>query len=181
MPDFSENEQFRTLLRTFPTKAVAQLYNSFFPNLLSTSIRLTGDKKASEDIIHDAFLHLWENHITLSAHHETSLQFYILRVVKNRSINFFKRSQRIRAITLALEQLHDSSNALDTIIQAETVAMIREMIQSFPKRERQCLMMQLDQHMSYQQIADGLQISIKSVERSITQARKRLRLYAQNI
>lgn len=175
MSDPSENDRFRILLRAYPTKAVTQLYNEHFNSLVTFSKRLTHDQKASEDIVHDAFLNVWENHVRLSEHHHTSLQFYMMKLVKNRSVNFYKRSQRMRAVTLALEQLQSSAGTLDQIIQTETSTLIRRLIQKFPKREQQCMMMQLDQQMSYEQIAQALRVSVKSVERSITSARKRLR------
>lgn len=175
MPDFSENERFRTLLRAYPIKAVTQLYNEHYQSLVAFSNRLSHDQKASEDIVQDAFLNVWENHVRLSEHHSTSIQFYLVKLVKNRSINFYKRSQRIRAVTLALEQLQASANTLDHIIQKETSTLIRRLIQRFPKREQQCLLLQLDQQMSYEQIAQELNVSVKSVERSITSARKRLK------
>lgn len=175
MDGFIENEQFRILLRDFPKKAVEQLYKYSFQSLLAFSTSLTDDRKASEDIVQDAFVNVWENHVSLSKHHDTSLQFYLVRIVKNRSINFYKRARRDRAINHALRQLQTPGDMLDHLIEGETQQIVRALIETFPLRERQCLLFRLDDQLSNEQIASTLNISVKAVEKSITSARKRLK------
>jgi DNA-directed RNA polymerase specialized sigma24 family protein len=47
-------------------------------------------------------------------------------------------------------------------------------LSGFPRRERECLLMQVDGEMPVKEIARRLKISKKAVERSLTSAKKRL-------
>ena len=61
------------------------------------------------------------------------------------------------------------------IIELEISREIREIISTFPRREKECLLMKIDKEMTTEQIAVELNVSKKAVERSVTSANKRLR------
>lgn len=61
------------------------------------------------------------------------------------------------------------------IIRAEINREVRQLVEKFPKRERECLLMKMDEGLSTEQIAERLNITEKAVERTVTSAYKRLR------
>lgn len=180
MPDSINNERFRKLLLTLPSKAVELLYNNHYNSLVNISKKFTRDKDASVDIVQEVLIHVWERYQLLSQHHDQSIEHYLVRVVKNRSITYFKASVRLED---SLKKLNGSSindcerSAESRIIEQEVFEEIRHIITTFPKREKECLQMKIEDDMTTSQIAAKLNISGKAVERSLTSANKRLRKY----
>jgi RNA polymerase sigma-70 factor (ECF subfamily) len=181
MSGFLENERFRKLLLSFPGKAIEFLYDQYYQSLVNIARRLTHDQKASEDIVQETFLHVWENHKQLGQYHERSIEHYLVRVVKNKAISRYKHTLQLneRKIEFINGYSFNSNDPSveDQIIKTEVNSQIRQIINSFPKRERECLLMKLDEEMTTEQIAERLKVSKKAVERSITSANKRLRKY----
>lgn len=65
------------------------------------------------------------------------------------------------------------------IIQVEVTQEILEIIARFPKRERECLMMKIEEELHNEEISSRLGVGIKMVEKSLTSAKKRLRKHLQ--
>jgi RNA polymerase sigma-70 factor, ECF subfamily len=173
-----ENEPLRKLLLSFPSKAIELLYDQYYLRLVGIARKFTNDPKASEDIVQETFLHVWENHQQLGQPHERSIEHYLVRVVKNKSISRYKRT--LRQHERKIEFLHGlyglgDPSIEDRLIRAEVDQAIRKVIATFPRRERECLFLKLDEELTTDQIADRLKVSRKAVERSITSANKRLR------
>lgn len=174
-----ENERFRKLLLAFPAKAIELLYDQYYQSLISIARRLTHDQRASEDIVQETFVHVWENHKQLGQYHERSIEHYLVRVVKNKAISRYKRTLQLNERKIEFINGHsfnsNDPSVEDQIIKTEVNSQIRQVINSFPKRERECLLMKLDEELTTDQIAERLKVSRKAVERSITSANKRLR------
>lgn len=179
MADFLENERFRKLLLSFPGKAIEFLYSHYYHSLVSIARRFTHDQKVSEDIVQETFVHVWQNHRQLGQYHERSIEHYLVRVVKNKAISRYKRTLHLNEKKIEFINGHSfnssDSSIEDEIIKIEINSEIRQIINSFPRREKECLLMKLDEELTPEQIAERLHVSKKAVERSITSANKRLR------
>ena len=181
MPDSINNERFRKLLFSYPGKAIQFLYDLYYHSLINISERLTHNRKASEDIVQETFIHVWEKHELLSQQHDSSIQYYLVRVVKNKSISFYKKDMRL--IESRKKYLHGSTfNPVEYSAEANIIALevhkeIRRVISTFPRRERECFLMSVEEEMTNKQTAERLGISVKAVERSLTSANKRLKRY----
>lgn len=177
-----DNERFRKLLRAYPAKAIEILHQRFQTKLYSIAFYFTRDRQASEDIVQETFMHVWENYLTLSEPYQVGIEFYLIRVTRNKAINQYHKATKL-ALKISKYYKHQQSlkhtgNDIEQdIILKELSAEIRSLIQSFPMRERQCLEFKVDEGLSNLEIAKRLNVSLKAVERSITSANKRLRRY----
>jgi RNA polymerase sigma factor (sigma-70 family) len=174
------DERFRKLLRAYPMEAIKVLYDLHYKNLLLIAMNLTCDRKAAEDIVQDTFLILYTKRNEISKEHEKGIENYLVRIVRNRSVSFYKRTRHFDIDNLDfLKQYTGTENAVEvSLIEKELVTEMRTQISNFPRRERQCLFMKIDREMSLDQIAAELNISRKMVEKSQTKALKRLRTWA---
>ncbi len=179
MAGIIENERFRKLLLSLPAKAIEILYEHYYRSLLRIARNLTHDAKLSEDIVQETFVHVWQNHKILGQYHQRSIQHYLVRVVRNKAITQYNRTkhlneQKSEFLNGSHAQFNDPSiEAL--LIKNETSAKLRQVISTFPRRERECLLMKLDHELTTEQIATTLNVSKKAVERSLTSANKRLK------
>lgn len=177
MSGFLHNERFRHLLNVRPEKAIEILYERYGHILTALAEHFVHDRKAAEDIVQETFIHLWEQHRKLGQPDIRSIEHYLIRVVRNKAITCYnKLSRRRRYKARALQgnrewELPPESRWINMEISKE----IRGVILTFPRRERECLLMKMDQEYTTQQIAERLKVTTKAVERSLTSAYKRLR------
>jgi RNA polymerase sigma factor (sigma-70 family) len=179
MSGFFDNEKFRKLLIAYPVKALELLYEQFYRSLFNIARSLTQDIFAAEDILQETFMHVWENRKILGRHDERSIENYLVRVVKYKSITHYKQvrqqDQRKALFVNGYNHHLNELSAEDKIIKAEVVEEIRSLISSFPRAERECLLLKIEGELTNPEIAEKLKVTVKAVERSLTSAQKRLR------
>jgi len=179
MPHHIHDHEIRKLLLALPGKAIKILYDHYYQDLLKIACRLTHDNDAAKDIVQEAFAHLWKNARKLGNHFKLPIQYYLIRIVRNKSISYYHEKvalgqRKIQMMTdNAFRSMDQSVEA--RIIQVEMGAEILEIIARFPKRERECLMMKIRDELRNEEIALRLGVGVKAVERSLISAKKRLR------
>ena len=67
-------------------------YSILFPIIYKVSYRITGDQAISEDLCHEAFIKYYERHESLPDIDQ--VKYWLIRVVKNMSLNYEKRKSR---------------------------------------------------------------------------------------
>jgi RNA polymerase sigma factor (sigma-70 family) len=180
MPGVFDNERFRKLLLSFPVRAIELLYQQYYRSLLSLAFTFTKDSAASEDIVQETFVHVWQNHKQLGQYHERSIEHYLVRVVKFKSITHYRTS--IKEHQNKHQLLKDKRGIQEfspeaMLVHKEFISEVRNLIETFPTRERECLLVKMEEELTNQQIAIRMGVSVKAVERSITSAYKRVRKY----
>jgi RNA polymerase sigma-70 factor (ECF subfamily) len=183
MPDHVNNHEIRKLLLSFPKRAIKILFDQYYKSLLKIAFNMTHDRDASKDIVQDTFTYVWQNSRKLGNYHERSIQHYLVRIVRNKSITYYYDN-----LALSEQKIHlmneqhvgiTEQSAETRIIQAEVKERILDIIAGFPKRERECLMMKINEELHNDEISLRLGVGVKAVEKSLTSAKKRLRRHLQ--
>lgn len=174
-----QNEEFRKLLQAYPSKAIQFLYARYYHALVRVAFRYAQDEKLAEDVVQETFVHVWEDHKKLGEYHKRPIQYYLVRVVRYKAISEFRKTRQKKEGQhgYLVENALDGKDAPaeENIIFREYIEEIRRVIDTFPKREKECLTMKLELEMTVAQIAAALRITRKAVERSLTSGNKRLR------
>lgn len=173
-----DNEQFRKLLLSLPGNAIEILYHQYYSNLLRIAKSLTHDDVVAEDIVQETFVHVWENHKELGQQRDQPIRSYLIRLIKYKAIAHFREAVRLNKFRIEYlnnATLDNQPSIESRIIRAEINREVRQLVEKFPKRERECLLMKMDEGLSAEQIAERLSITEKAVERTVTSAYKRLR------
>jgi RNA polymerase sigma factor (sigma-70 family) len=99
--------------------------------------------------------------------------------VRNKSITFYNENVQLSRKKIRFVNGHTYDLTQDSIeskiIQIEVTQEILGIIARFPKRERECLMMKIEDELDNDEISVRLGVGVKAVERSLTSAKKRLR------
>lgn len=173
------NDRFRKLLRSQPVVALELLHQVYHKSLFRLAYKLTRDEDEAQDVIQETFKVIWEERKKLSQHHEISIEHFLVRIVRNKAVSYFNRRKHFDIDDLQfLRSFNDTQNSIESELreqQQEIISSMRSYINTFPGREQQCLLMKIDREMSLDQIAAELKISRKMVEKSQTNALKRLR------
>ena len=151
--------------------------------MAALSRTITFDNIVAKDIAQDAFVHILENHKKLSKHHKSSIENYLVRLVKFKSIlyykGYYKEDRKLDEKKLRLFYFYgmpDHHTPIETeIIASEIRDEIRELIKRLPRSERECLTMRIEKEMNIDEIAVHQGVKRGAVERSLTSAKKRLR------
>jgi len=153
---------------------VLETYNK---PLYAYALTLAKDEVMAQDILQNVFLKTWEMRTRLNI--TKSLLNYLFRMVYNEFINQYKKHQSNLLIEQkyyeALVKVEDETESAFT---EKTINYLRLEIQNLPPKCKEVFIMSRKEGLTNVEIADYLNISVKSVEAHIhkgfTLLRKRL-------
>ena len=151
------------------------LFRGEYKGMLLFAIRYVKDQEAAKEIVQEAFIGLWEKRESIDP--EGPVKSYLSTSVRNRCLNYLRDNKRFDGTLLRLERLYPDPPSEDSSAMElkELGASIREAIAELPEKCREVFELNRFEQMKYQQIADHLQISIKTVETQMSKALAHLR------
>lgn len=166
---FEENEEQKRAFEAF--------FRLTYGRLCSFALGYVNNRDEAEDIVQAAFLNVWEQK-NLWDDFE-SAKAYMFRSVRNKALNY-KKHQKVRQefvpeIQLRMKEWKTYQDSGTTT--KRKVEIIREGVQELPKRRREIFKLSRENGLTYREIADVLEISIKTVETQIGRSLKYLRSY----
>lgn len=143
-------------------------YNRLLLPLGMYALRMVMNVSEAEDIVQNAFVNVW-NRIQASEE-PGNLKSYLYRAVRNASLKFLAKEKNTD------EDIENAEDvAEEEIDTSERDARLWQAVSELPPKCREVFLMSKRDNYSYQEIADVLGISIKTVENHITKAMKSLR------
>jgi len=158
-----------------------RVYDSAFPVLYRVAFRIAGSGEAAEDLCHDAFSRLHEKNMVFPNPEEAT--YWLIRVVKNASLNYAKRKQRERrAYQKAFkEDVRQSETGEGLLIRKETAGEVSEALDRLPDNLRIVLVLKEYAELNYREIGRMLGISEGNVKVRVFRARERLAGMLQDV
>jgi RNA polymerase sigma-70 factor, ECF subfamily len=168
------DQELLELLARDSDQAIVLIFRLHYSFICQAVYRVIPDQNLAEDLAQEIFLELWRKRDQLQVN--TSLKAYLRRAAVNRSLNYI-RDQKISF------ELDDSqatiASGLPTIgqqLEAEELQRyIDQAIDQLPERCRVVFVLSRFEQLSYAEIAENLDISVKTVENQISKALKLLR------
>jgi len=165
-------------LRDGDRDAFEIVFRHFHPGLVGLARRYSDSSDAAEDVVQEVFLSLWRRHADAPAEHGP-LTAWLLRSVRNRALNVIRHHRVVRSWaerTVREAELPDGPPDPGTEEGiSEVERQVREAIAALPERTREIFLLSRDGGRSYRQIAEQLEISVKTVETLMGRALKTLR------
>jgi RNA polymerase sigma-70 factor (ECF subfamily) len=152
-----------------------QIFTTSFKSLHYYAYSILKDEMAAEEMVQNVFCRLWEKKDEIQIHKAT--QAYLYRSVYNECVNYLKHLKvraRYHASHINSEQFAESSEG-----RLENKALEQQAQQALNELPEQCrtiFQMSRMEQMKYREIADRLDISIKTVETQMSKALKILRV-----
>ena len=156
-------------------EAFRRLFERYQPILFRQVFFQTSETDQAHDIVQQTFISVWEHRRSIRSH--LSFLAYILRISRN-LIYDAVRHQKIRDridVTLpppAKSELDDPAEALHLAVLQEKITSI---INDLPRKCREIFLLSRFEGKTNQEIADSLQLSVRTVEHQISNALKVLR------
>lgn len=165
------------------TEIFKEVYHFYVNKLERFVLGYIHNKEETYDIVQNVFIILWEKRKTLEVN--SNLLNYLITLAKNQSLNYIKhlkvqanyqgQNERLwkemMLSAYALEKLHT-----DPLILEELDTVIKQSIDSLPGQCREIFMMSRFYSMKYNDIAQELNISVKTVEKKMSVSLQILRL-----
>lgn len=151
-----------------------RIYHELFPTVFRVAFRIAGERGLAEDLTHEAFLRLIGRESPLPDIDQT--RYWLLRVVRNLSLNHEKRRERERRAVRRLEDASDTyaPPADAALLAAATRDAVQEALNALPHNMRTALVLREYAGMSYREISEVLGISEGNVKVRLHRARQQL-------
>jgi len=157
-----------------------ELFKMHYASLCNVSVNIVHDRAAAEDVVQDVFLKIWNKRDKLVIN--TSLKGYLFRSTINTSLNYIESNKRNVPIQKELAEDIQStvSKVEDQLVAIELQEKLSQSINMLPPKCKQVFMLSRFEGMKYNEIAEYMGISVKTVENQMSKALKRLRRYLHN-
>lgn len=155
-------------------KAFDTLFMRYYP-LLCAYAKQFVDFDDGQEIVQDVMVWFWEN----SSMHiiESSPKSYLFKAVKNRCLTLINRNElKERVVNAMYESWQSHYEDPDFYVVEELTRNIEAALSRLPETYRQAFEMNRYQNMTYNEIAQHLNVSPKTVDYRIQQALKQLRV-----
>lgn len=152
-----------------------EAYNNYFEIVCSFLNYYTRDSQAIEEVVQDVFVNLWMDY------QGKEIQFiktFLYNSARNRMLNYL-RDQENRSVLLekwARIEL-EKSEATDCVDKKLFYQLLQAAVESLPEKCREIFILSREEQLSYKEIAELKEISVKTVENQMGIALKKIRKY----
>lgn len=156
------------------------LFRDHYSRLCNYANILLSDKDESEEVVQQLFVQVWEKKESMEI--TSSLQAYLFRSLRNSCLNKIKHNKVRRNYAEEVISLSkDSEPASHITYQSELQEQIAMAINGLPEQCRLIFKLSRFENLKYAEIAEQLNISVKTVENQMGKAlrvmRERLKDY----
>lgn len=152
------------------------IFNKYFKDLYRFGYSYLRDETQAEEIAQEVFLYLWDKREKIEI--QTTLKTYLFSAVKNKCMNYIKIELPRQKNMSDVEQAKMFvSYDKDTTDNSELLKkQIKQAIDELPTKCKQVFMLSRYSGFTYEEIAEELGISKKTVENQMGIALKKLRI-----
>ena len=156
------------------SNAFGDLVRLHYPGVVRVVFRLCGDARLAEDMAQEAFLRAWIN--LSSFHPQSSIRNWFYRIAVNAALDVLRRRPEETLEDEATQMLPDQKTSPEVaMIEKEGMTQVQQAIQSLPEAARSVLILREYGELSYQEIANVLNVPVGTVMSRLNYARNRLR------
>lgn len=148
------------------------LFRHSFDDLSGFVCSYVRDEEVARDIVHDAFMTIWNNRMHLDA--SQSLRSYLFTLARNYALNFLRHQKVERHneenIARILSEFEEEMDEYET-----SLGHLQEKLNELPEKQREVLEKCFVEGKMYKEIAEELDISVNTVKTHLKRALKFLR------
>lgn len=145
--------------------ALHRLYDQEARWLMGVIQRIVRRRELADEILHDAFLQIWQKSITYNPV-LGSARGWIYTVVRNQAINSVRRHQgENSASDVEIENLQDNQpGPLDTLSNKQEISALHHCLEHLDEQKRACILLAYVDGYSQSQIANHLACPLGTIK-----------------
>lgn len=172
--DQTDDKELFLKLQVSDERAFQTLFKKYYSAMCSFARQFLFDSEMAEETVQEIFVKIWEKREQLNI--ETSVKHYLFRSVRNHCLNLLQHEKiKKQYASKILEANHAEIDPEQYFIEVDLLKRIERSIDSLPPKRKEIFRLSREQGMKYKEIADTLNISIKTVEAQMGLALKHLR------
>lgn len=179
LPLYCENRNILNTLYDTEQK-FKQLFDAYYGRLIVHALRFVDTQAEAEDVVGDVFYDLWKKIDTVDL--DSGMVAYLYRAGTTRALNVLRHKNvaavRIEMLEVIGERRLDFIAEDDTErdVESEEIARnIRDAVNELPERCRQIFILSYVNGLKNKEIADAMNISVRTVEAQIYKALRFMR------
>lgn len=179
--DDAEDVRLMQLVAAGDTTAFERLVERHQALVAGTVARMLGSNSDVEDIAQQVFIRVWKS----AARYVAKAKFttWLLKIARNLVFNEMRRAKRHPHVPVQIEPEADEIPLKDeqtsapdaTLLESELQGAIERAIGLLPDTQRMALVLRRYEELSYEEIADVLDLSVPAVKSLLFRARTELR------
>lgn len=155
------------------------IFRQYYKSLCSYAFTILKDAVNSEDVVQDVFIKVWENQKFQIG--EDQIRYYLFTAVRNNCLNWLKKNNKHLIQELkeedAIEEIKITAGNEEK--KEDPGSLISHALKQLPPKCREVFVLSRISGLTYQQIADSLGISKKTVENQMGKAIGVLRVFVR--
>jgi RNA polymerase sigma-70 factor (ECF subfamily) len=168
-------DQLLTTLQAGDITAFEMIFKTYYQSLCNYAYSFVQDRDEAEEIVQGTFLSVWEKKDSLSIH--TGVKPYLYAMVRNASLNVLKHAKiKKQHAELELTVAERSTESVTrSVMASELEERIFKALNKLPEQCRLAFKLSRFEELKYAEIAEQLNISVKTVENQMGKALKIMR------
>jgi RNA polymerase sigma-70 factor (ECF subfamily) len=173
-----QEPQLATLIEQVKTGdrlAFRLLYERFHAGLYQLALRLLKSEALVEEVVHDVFLKIWEGREGLKT--DTSFQSYLFTICRNQALDVLKKAAREQSLRQQISEgweLQVEQQAFEAVFNSAQQKALRA-VKELPIQRQEVFRLAKVEGLSYDEIAQKLNISKSTVSDHLVKAMKSIR------
>jgi RNA polymerase sigma-70 factor (ECF subfamily) len=152
-----------------------EIFSVYYRDMVLFAYGIIHEREESEEIVQDVFVRLWEDHEKLDI--SVSLKSYLLKSIQNKCIDWLRHKKVMshHNAYVAENSLLFETDTENYVLYSELEDLIEKAIDSLPEDIRQTFELSRFDGFKYHEIAEKLDVSVRTIEVRISKALKLLR------
>lgn len=153
-------------------EAFSEIYKRYSTHMFISAFNILRHKAGTEDAVQEIFISLWKRRGELNIQ---SLKAYLLKSVRYHVLRVYKEEKKDDQFYERLAQVSTNILQDDPVIFRNIQQVLQKIILSLPGDQQMIYRLNREQSMSYSEIAQNLNISVKTVEKKMSKSLKSIR------
>ena len=154
---------------------IEEIFHLYFDELSQFLGYYSRDVQLIEDCLQDVFVKLWEDRANINIFH---IKTYLYKAARNRVWNALRNAQnRLAHQEIWFKEEMAREYAEECVNMEEFAMYYNEAVETLPEKCRMVYRYCKDARKTYKQVADELQLSVKTVENQMSIAYKKIRTH----
>jgi len=156
-------------------KAYEALYKMLFNSMYRFALSFVKSKEASEEIVSDAFVKIWQ--LGTKLNDIENIKAYLFTITKNFSLNYITQNHKVIQLNITGFEFDDIITFEDPeeiFMSGEIIKRVKKSINELPPQCRLIFQLVKEEGLSYKEVASILDISVFTVRNQIGIGLKKL-------
>jgi RNA polymerase sigma-70 factor (ECF subfamily) len=162
-----------SLIKQGNNRALDSLFRKYYYSLCRFATYLSNRTDLAEEIVADVFFRIWEKRETITV--EKNVRSYLFTATRHTCINYMKQEKHMME-DLSEDLVHETPGPDDELMYSELESRINELINFLPQKRKAIFQLNRFEGFTYNEIAEILSLSSKTIENQMGKAIKQLKL-----